>query len=1083
MERRITVAVRIRPSLETERFGPLCAYRADDGQTVIIKNEGGGMDAPAAFRFDDVFDGRDSQRDVYEESVQELVDAALEGANMTVLAYGQTGSGKTCTILGSMSDGNLTEESGIFPRVFNDIFAYRESVQRQKHLIVFLSAIELYMDDVMDLISRRRKMNLCETPEGTLIPGVSIIELLTMTDVLQTLNMVNAYRSVTSAKMNDFSSRSHALFFIDIFQVPLSTSPERPTREKLIDVNGIPIRGSIEGLVGSRITLVDLAGSERVKRSGVEDQAMVETQEINKSLSVLGTVINGLYMGSNHIPFQESKLTRLLKHSLVDGVSCLLLIGQITPPSASTQESQGTLRFCDRVKGLKVGRVTAFIDSAEEERYLRSLRQQEELTAELRIAAVEYYYRPMRSLFMAPLKNISVEQARRKCIALLRKDAANIVVRKEEECLRVMEAEINLKQREQVQAFVEKMNQMIEEYESVAQIVKKNKKEAKRQKEEQKMEEEEKLMEAKKAKKSRLKQQAKVEELTVALQEADRLVSELETGCATPLEEDAKEHAEALTAEKPEDNSVHLLMENFYSHATELGHLHDLYAHWLGATQRQRSHVRRAKIFSSPIIMGGTLVYDIIDFIIDRAVDIANRAIDQRQKYSWSDIDGYSCALRNWEQLYPPLMTAAASRFETCEPTAYHNITFLSSDDSDGENSHHREEICMRRAEAELVDRELRATSEELRPPVQRLDNALGGATAQAKMPQADGTEIHGRISKGSGMFFSAAEAAAADVHANDTDSEYYDKERNGEGTGGANHSLNTEENAEGEAAHNASPKGQRRSTRDNEYLMRVYDSPTLVQDLIRFLRCGTMMLKHGRSGKPHRRYFWVSIAQNSRKLVWSELEEKTTTACSSINLSDVSFIQLGCFSKVFKRHYIPPTDPSFYRSFTVGLKAGGRTVDIVADSLPDFEAWIVGLSNLVRVDPVWGGKLDITKETQFDQLNCFEAGLCESNYIYPSQYIALKKRVKRIASMTLTALDKCGNDATRAQKLLGGIHLPSVNEKGAVYLTKGELRFIGQSEMDILRITKVWILFQQMNLVYDDNFVPATTFGVTERH
>ncbi|PWV13665.1 putative kinesin [Trypanosoma cruzi] len=264
---------------------------------------------------------------------------------------------------------------------------------------------------------------------------------------------------------------------------------------------------------------------------------------------------------------------------------------------------------------------------------------------------------------------------------------------------------------------------------------------------------------------------------------------------------------------------------------------------------------------------------------------------------------------------------------------------------------------------------------------------------------------------------------------------------------------------------------------------MRVYDSPTLVHDLIRFLRGGTVMLKHGRSGRPHFRYFWVTISQNSRKLVWTEPESKITAERSSIDLDDVSFIQLGCFSKVFKRHPVASTDPSFYRSFTLGLKSGGRTVDIVAGSLPDFEAWIVGLSNLVRVDPVWGGKLDITKEAHFEQLNCFEASLCEMNYIYPSQYILLKKRVKRIAMRTLGVLEQCGNDATKAYKILGGIHPPAVNEKGAVYLTKGELRFIGLNDMDILRITKVWILFQQMNLVYDENFVPATTFGVTERH
>ncbi|KEG12306.1 putative kinesin [Trypanosoma grayi] len=94
-----------------------------------------------------------------------------------------------------------------------------------------------------------------------------------------------------------------------------------------------------------------------------------------------------------------------------------------------------------------------------------------------------------------------------------------------------------------------------------------------------------------------------------------------------------------------------------------------------------------------------------------------------------------------------------------------------------------------------------------------------------------------------------------------------------------------------------------------------------------------------------------------------------------------------------------------------------------------------------------------------------------------------LKRRVHRIAAKTLSALEQCGNDAAKAHKILRGIHPPAVNEKGAVYLTKGELRFIGRNDMDIMRITKVWLMFQQMNLVYDDGFIPATTFGVTERH
>ncbi|EAN89748.1 putative kinesin [Trypanosoma cruzi] len=1079
MEQRINVAIRIRPPLQKERFDPLCAHKADDGRTVIIKDEES-MGAPSTFQFDEVFDGGDDQCQLYTQSVQELVDDALQGANVTVLTYGQTGSGKTYTILGSLSSGDLTEESGIFPRVFHDIFAYREAVKRERHLLVFISAVEIYVDDVMDLLSKRKRVKLRETPEGTLTPGVNIIELRTVEDVIQTFNMANSYRSVTSTKINDCSSRSHALFFIDIFQMPLSASSEPPAREQLIDASGIPISGDIKGLVRSRIALVDLAGSERVKRTGVEGQAMVEAQAINKSLAALGTTINAMYMESNHIPFRESKLTRLLKPLFVDRNSRLLLIGQISPPSVSAQESRGTLRFCDRVKGLKAGSPAFFLSQEDEESYIRSLRQQEELTAELRIAGAECYYQPMRPLFMAYVKNISVDEARRASIDLLQRDASSIVARKEEECMRAMEAEIRAKQMERVHAFADKMNQMIDEYEALSHAVKKEKKDAKRRKEEQAEEQEKKLIGAKKAKKTRLKMEAKVEKLNIALKEMERHAEEMEAAFTSPLVEDTNESTEELTTgETPKDDSVQLLVENFHSHTTELNRLQDLYAQWLGATQRQRSQVRRAKLFSSSIIMDGTLVYDIIDFIIDRSVDIADGVSHAEKKFSWNDIDGFSSLLRSGERLYPPLVTTPSSKAEVCEPSAYHNVTFLSSDESDEENSHHREENRMLRGDSRSF-----SSSEGPNTPIKGQYDALGDKRAQGTFKQPEWNGLQQTANLEGEFILQGRDGSMADANGDDTDDNCYDEEKKGEGEerAGKQPRQNKEENTNDEEAQSLEST-RKRDVRDNEYLMRVYDSPTLVHDLIRFLRGGTVMLKHGRSGRPHFRYFWVTISQNSRKLVWTEPESKITAERSSIDLDDVSFIQLGCFSKVFKRHPVASTDPSFYRSFTLGLKGGGRTVDIVAGSLPDFEAWIVGLSNLVRVDPVWGGKLDITKEAHFEQLNCFEASLCEMNYIYPSQYILLKKRVKRIAMRTLGVLEQCGNDATKAYKILGGIHPPAVNEKGAVYLTKGELRFIGLNDMDILRITKVWILFQQMNLVYDENFVPATTFGVTERH
>ncbi|KEG12307.1 kinesin [Trypanosoma grayi] len=873
MEQRITVAVRIRPPLEKERFEPLCARKADDGQTIVIKSEES-MGEPVTFQFDDVYDGSDYQTDVYEQSVQELVDHALQGANATVLTYGQTGSGKTYTILGSMSNGQLTDEAGIFPRVFHDLFTYKEAIQNQIHMAIFLSAVELYVEDVMDLLAQRKKIKLRETPEETITPGVNTVEVLSMEDVMQNFKKANAYRSVTSTKMNDSSSRSHALFFIDIFQVPIKSCSQCPTREQLIDANGIPINSGIKGLVRSRIALVDLAGSERVKRSGVEGQAMVEAQAINKSLSALGTTINAMYVESNHIPFRESKLTKLLKPSFVDRSSRLLLIGQISPPSCSAQESQGTLRFCDRVKGLKAGKVTGILDPEEEERYLRSLRQHDELSADLRIAGVLCYYKPQRPQVIAKLKNISVTEARNTSIAALQKDADKLVARKEAEQLRKMEAQVAREHEKMAQTFADEMNRMIEEYETEAREVKKAKKAAKRLKEAQEVEVEEKLTEAKKAKKCRLRLEEKLEQLRSALEEAGVLETEMDHECAHGTDEVAMRSEEPLRGEKKSrDNAVHTLVESFHSHATELGHLHDLYAQRLGATQRQRSQVRRTKLLSSTALMESTLVYDIIDFMIDRSVDIADGVTNASQQYSWNDIEGLSSMLRSGEQWYPPLVAQVGAAAERCEQSVYHNATFLSSDDSDEENSHYPGETRRRYVEGRSAGRG-------------SIDDGRDGSFAYSEAsdlppPTREANALADAEGRGDG-----------DVDADGNEGEDELGQRSNE----ADEPKDETEMAKAE-------KLQRRKRQDQEYLMRVYDSPTLVQEVIKFLRGGTVMLKHGRNGKPHRRVFWVAISQHQRKLQWADPDTKGALDRSSIDLSDVSYIQLGCFSKVFKRY------------------------------------------------------------------------------------------------------------------------------------------------------------------------------------
>eukprot|EP00331_Platyophrya_macrostoma_P019254 CAMPEP_0176473890 /NCGR_PEP_ID=MMETSP0127-20121128/42612_1 /TAXON_ID=938130 /ORGANISM="Platyophrya macrostoma, Strain WH" /LENGTH=257 /DNA_ID=CAMNT_0017869045 /DNA_START=12 /DNA_END=785 /DNA_ORIENTATION=+ len=257
---------------------------------------------------------------------------------------------------------------------------------------------------------------------------------------------------------------------------------------------------------------------------------------------------------------------------------------------------------------------------------------------------------------------------------------------------------------------------------------------------------------------------------------------------------------------------------------------------------------------------------------------------------------------------------------------------------------------------------------------------------------------------------------------------------------------------------------------------MQVYDSTTLIGDVTKYLKAGTEMVKHGRSGKPHKRLFWITTASYRMELVWVDPQNKAGDR-SCIHLGDVGYVSLGCFGRVFKRYVIPDSDKDFFLCFTVGLRDGGRTVDIVAGSLPDFEAWVLGLCHLVRLDPYWGKPLDISKFPETKSLSLEEQSVCEQNYIFPADYLRVKEKVVKLHTEVKDHLRLFGNDQEQAYTALGGIHLPQMNDRGAIYMTKGELRYhCSPYKIDIFRCCKMWVLFQQMGLIYDP-------FGTTCRN
>eukprot|EP00742_Colponemidia_sp_Colp-10_P013782 GILJ01015598.1.p1 GENE.GILJ01015598.1~~GILJ01015598.1.p1 ORF type:complete len:735 (-),score=43.26 GILJ01015598.1:40-2244(-) len=269
----------------------------------------------------------------------------------------------------------------------------------------------------------------------------------------------------------------------------------------------------------------------------------------------------------------------------------------------------------------------------------------------------------------------------------------------------------------------------------------------------------------------------------------------------------------------------------------------------------------------------------------------------------------------------------------------------------------------------------------------------------------------------------------------------------------------------------------------DKKYLMAVYDSLTLVQDVTKYLKAGTVMTKHGRSGSPHPRLFWVSSVVNKTALMWVDPDKRSTSAKTNIPLSDVCSVVLGPFSKVFKRNPIGIDNKDFFLSFSLILRDDSRTIDIVAPTLPDFEAWVLGVSHMAHVDPFWGKRLVLPNDEHSARLSEQEKTLCETWYIFPSAYIAVKDRIVDLRDEVRQHLRLFGNNAEQAFVALGGIHLPQVNHKGAILMTKGELRHHCNSyNVDIFRVCEIWRVLNAQDLVYDPAFTPATNFGLTQR-
>lgn len=284
------------------------------------------------------------QQDIFDFSIRSTVDDILNGYNGTVFAYGQTGAGKSYTMMGSNIDDE--EGRGVIPRIVEQMFASIMSSPSTIEYTVRVSYMEIYMERIRDLLAPQND-NLPvheEKNRGVYVKGLLEIYVSSVQEVYEVMRRGGAARAVAATNMNQESSRSHSIFVITITQKNVETGSAK----------------------SGQLFLVDLAGSEKVGKTGASGQTLEEAKKINKSLSALGMVINALTDGkSSHIPYRDSKLTRILQESL-GGNSRTTLIINCSPSSYNDAETIGTLRFGTRAKSIKnKAKVNAELSPAE----------------------------------------------------------------------------------------------------------------------------------------------------------------------------------------------------------------------------------------------------------------------------------------------------------------------------------------------------------------------------------------------------------------------------------------------------------------------------------------------------------------------------------------------------------------------------------------------------------------------------------------------------------------------------------------------------------------------------------------------
>ncbi|KAK1946790.1 Kinesin-like protein KIF3A [Phytophthora citrophthora] len=332
----VRVMVRIRPMSGKEvQDGrqEVTTANFDRAEVSILNPVAATSEPPKSFTFDAAFGAKSTQQQVYDTAATEIVEAVMEGYNGTIFAYGQTGAGKSHTMEG------YGDQPGIIPNSFKHVFD-KVAISKNKRILVRASYLEIYNEEIRDLLSKDPKnaLDLKENADsGVYVKGLTAQVVKDAAEIDHVMQTGKKNRSVGATLMNQTSSRSHSIFTIVV---------------ECLSEGSAGGDGKDHVCVG-KLNLVDLAGSERQSKTGATGDRLQEANKINLSLSALGNVISALVDGkSKHIPYRDSKLTRLLQDSL-GGNTKTVMIANCGPADYNYEETLTTLRYASRAKNIK----------------------------------------------------------------------------------------------------------------------------------------------------------------------------------------------------------------------------------------------------------------------------------------------------------------------------------------------------------------------------------------------------------------------------------------------------------------------------------------------------------------------------------------------------------------------------------------------------------------------------------------------------------------------------------------------------------------------------------------------------------